>query len=62
MAHRWGIKVVAEGIETEQQLRLMIGIGCDCGQGFYFCRPLPVDDVEAFVNQHDRASITCLSD
>ena len=62
MAHRLGIEVVAEGIETEQQLRLMIGIGCDYGQGFYFCRPLPVDDVEAFVNQHDRASITGISD
>ena len=62
MAHRLGIKVVAEGIETEEQLRLIIGIGCDYGQGFYFCKPLPAGEVEAFVKQHDGASITGISD
>ena len=36
-----GMTTVAEGIETEEQLRTVIGLGCDLGQGYYFSRPLP---------------------
>ena len=41
MAHRLGIKVIAEGVETEQQRDLLIQIGCDYGQGYLFSKPLP---------------------
>ncbi|MDP5293702.1 EAL domain-containing protein [Oceanimonas sp. CHS3-5] len=40
MVHKLDLKVVAEGIETEQQRRLLRNIGCDYGQGFLFARPL----------------------
>ncbi|WP_207382768.1 EAL domain-containing protein [Marinomonas sp. MED121] len=40
MAHKLGIKVVAEGIETEAQRRCLKDIGCDYGQGFLFSVPL----------------------
>jgi len=43
LAHNLNLKVVAEGIEsarTEQQLQEM---GCDIGQGYYFCKPMPAD-------------------
>lgn len=42
MAHKLGIKVVAEGIETEGQRRCLRDIGCDYGQGFLFSKPVNV--------------------
>ena len=42
MAHKLGIKVVAEGIETEGQRRCLRDIGCDYGQGFLFSKPVDV--------------------
>ena len=41
MAHKLGIMVIAEGIETEQQRRLLHEAGCDYGQGYLFSRPIP---------------------
>ena len=61
MAHTLGIKVIAEGIETDQQLRLLIGIGCDYGQGYHLCKPLPVDEFKLFVKQHNRTSGTSIN-
>lgn len=46
MAHKLGIKVVAEGIETEEQRRCLKDIGCDYGQGFLFSRPVGVEAFE----------------
>ncbi|MDP1680424.1 MAG: EAL domain-containing protein [Burkholderiales bacterium] len=41
MAHSLNIKVVAEGVETEQQLKFLRSRGCDEYQGYYFSRPVP---------------------
>ena len=41
------IGVVAEGIETEIQRRILHDIGCDVGQGYLFSRPLPADEAAA---------------
>lgn len=49
MAHRLGMKVIAEGVETDSQKQLLMAMGCDYGQGYFFSRPLPVDKFEAFV-------------
>lgn len=43
MANELGIKVVAEGIESKQQLELLGYYGCDFGQGYYFSKPVPID-------------------
>ena len=40
MAHKLGLKVVAEGVETEQQHKLLQQFGCDYGQGFWYAQPL----------------------
>jgi EAL domain-containing protein (putative c-di-GMP-specific phosphodiesterase class I) len=43
MAHKLGIKVIAEGIETEEQLGLLSKMGCDFGQGYRFSKPLAAE-------------------
>ena len=40
------VPVIAEGVETEKQLRLLKDAGCDLVQGYYFSRPLPSDEFE----------------
>jgi diguanylate cyclase (GGDEF)-like protein/PAS domain S-box-containing protein len=46
LAHSLGLTAIAEGVETEDQLGLLRGLGCDVGQGFYFARPQAPEDVE----------------
>lgn len=47
MAHEIGLTCVAEGVETEEHLDLMLRYGCRIAQGFLFDRPMPVDEFEA---------------
>jgi EAL domain-containing protein (putative c-di-GMP-specific phosphodiesterase class I) len=54
MAHKLGLKVIAEGIETRQQLELLLEMDCDYGQGFYFSRALPAAEFEAYVDDFNR--------
>ncbi|OAI05323.1 EAL and GGDEF domain-containing protein [Methylomonas methanica] len=46
MAHKLGIKVIAEGIETSSQRELLTAAGCDFGQGYLFAKPLPAQEFE----------------
>lgn len=52
MAHALGEVVVAEGIETEDQMIRLQDMGCDIGQGFLFSRPLPASELDAFLRSH----------
>jgi EAL domain-containing protein (putative c-di-GMP-specific phosphodiesterase class I) len=45
LARVLGMDVVAEGIETRDQYRLLRQMGCRYGQGFLFAKPLPAEDV-----------------
>jgi diguanylate cyclase (GGDEF)-like protein len=45
MAHSLGMRVVAEGVETEQQVRILNALGCDELQGFYLFRPVPAQEL-----------------
>lgn len=49
MAHKLGLKVIAEGVETEQQRDLLIEIGCDYGQGYLYAKPLPAREFEGLL-------------
>jgi diguanylate cyclase (GGDEF)-like protein/PAS domain S-box-containing protein len=44
MAQKLGLKVVAEGIETQEQMQLLLSAGCDYGQGYFFSRPIPEEE------------------
>ncbi|MCV6611762.1 MAG: EAL domain-containing protein, partial [Amphritea sp.] len=46
MAHNLNIKVIAEGIETEEQHRILKELGCDYGQGYLYSRPLVMAEFE----------------
>lgn len=51
LAQRLGIQVTAEGIETEQQLNLLRNLNCSIGQGYLFARPLPGDELIAWLQR-----------
>ena len=57
MAHELGLSVVAEGVETEEQRDLLIGIGCDYGQGYWFAKPLGAHAFELFMAARTEAAI-----
>jgi diguanylate cyclase (GGDEF)-like protein len=47
MAHKLGLKVIAEGVETIDQRDLLFAVGCDYAQGYLFSKPIPADALEA---------------
>ncbi|SEK41531.1 EAL domain-containing protein [Halomonas daqiaonensis] len=51
MAHHLGLKVVAEGIEHEEQYRLLMTHGCDLFQGFHLGRPMPLENLIDFLGE-----------
>lgn len=46
LAKRFGMVILAEGIETQEQFTLLKDMGCDLGQGYYISRPVPAKDLE----------------
>jgi diguanylate cyclase (GGDEF)-like protein len=53
LGHVLNIKVIAEGVESPEQLKFLIAQGCDEMQGFLFSRPLPVDEFPSFAANYD---------
>ncbi|RUO21219.1 hypothetical protein CWE08_06460 [Aliidiomarina iranensis] len=51
MAHKLGLKVVAEGVEDEDTAKLLASYQCDVLQGYWFSKPLTVDDFEQWINK-----------
>jgi diguanylate cyclase (GGDEF)-like protein/PAS domain S-box-containing protein len=49
MAHKLELKVIAEGVESEAQHKLLRNAGCDYAQGYLFSRPLPPEEFEALL-------------
>jgi diguanylate cyclase (GGDEF)-like protein len=51
MAHKLNIEVVAEGVESHEQYKILKQMGCDYVQGYYFTKPLPLEDLISFSAQ-----------
>jgi EAL domain-containing protein (putative c-di-GMP-specific phosphodiesterase class I) len=47
LAENLGLRTIAEGVETEEQVNMLRLMGCDEFQGFYFSKPMSVADIEA---------------
>jgi diguanylate cyclase (GGDEF)-like protein len=50
LSRHFDLVVVAEGVESELTVSLLTDIGCDCGQGFLFSRPLPYERLDAWLH------------
>jgi diguanylate cyclase (GGDEF)-like protein/PAS domain S-box-containing protein len=55
MAHALELSVVAEGVETKETLELICAAACDGAQGYYFARPLPLDELQEFLANFHQA-------
>ena len=56
MAHRLNLKVVAEGVETREQMRRLQTVGCDFVQGFFLAKPMPVEAFEKLLLVQPKSS------
>jgi EAL domain-containing protein (putative c-di-GMP-specific phosphodiesterase class I) len=57
LAHTFGMKVVAEGVETEEQLALLRSLGCDRLQGYLFSRPLSAEATTAMLRSLEENAV-----
>lgn len=48
LAHNLGLKVVAEGVENKEVLKILDDLGCDQAQGYFISRPLPAEELKNF--------------
>ena len=52
LAHNWGFNVVAEGVETVEQIQQLKDWGCEFAQGYYYAKPLDVDSAWEFMKNN----------
>jgi len=57
MSHSLGLKVVAEGVETKEQLELLAAQGCDIAQGYLFSKAVPVNEITIMLDSEDNPGI-----
>ena len=62
LAHGLDIDVVAEGVETEESWSTLADLGCEVGQGFLICRPLPLPELVAWLDlRHSMSTMESMS-
>ncbi|MFC5468057.1 EAL domain-containing protein [Cohnella suwonensis] len=54
MAHSLELDVIAEGVETREQFAIMRELQCDWIQGYYFCKPMPSEEFERYLDERGR--------
>ena len=60
MGHGLGLKVVAEGIETEAAARRLCDFGCDVAQGYLYARPMPLAALESWLEGRERIPVVAV--
>ncbi len=58
LAESLGLQTVAEGVETQQQLKMLAQLDVQYVQGYYFSRPLPFDQFQLFLERYKKRSVT----
>lgn len=53
MARFMELRMIAEGVETRAQMEMLLEMGCQFGQGYYFYRPMPIEDCEAIMSREE---------
>jgi EAL domain-containing protein (putative c-di-GMP-specific phosphodiesterase class I) len=51
MAHSLRLRVLAEGVETPEQIRFLQSHGCRCAQGYYYSEPVPAEEFTALLRK-----------
>ena len=51
LGHALGLQIVAEGVETESEYHFLKNNLCEYIQGYHFCRPLPIDDINCMIEE-----------
>jgi EAL domain-containing protein (putative c-di-GMP-specific phosphodiesterase class I) len=51
LAHNLGLRVVAEGVETQAVYELLVELGCDIIQGYFISEPVPVDEFNVLMSE-----------
>ncbi|MCM1178847.1 MAG: bifunctional diguanylate cyclase/phosphodiesterase [Clostridium sp.] len=59
MAHHLGITVIAEGVETKVQRDMLRDAGCEIVQGFYYSKPIPIEEYEKLLRRVDMEAAAC---
>jgi EAL domain-containing protein (putative c-di-GMP-specific phosphodiesterase class I) len=57
LSHRLGLKVVAEGVETADALRLLAQAGCDLAQGYFISKPIPGEKIPAWLEANPTVKV-----
>ncbi|MNH30155.1 Oxygen sensor protein DosP [compost metagenome] len=60
LAHNLNLEVVAEGVESPEQMALLREFGCDQVQGFLVSKPLPVDELVEYLSRSTPAQVVSL--
>jgi len=58
MGHNFGLRVIAEGVEDGETVRLLRDMGCDQVQGYYYARPMPVDELYDWMTVDNKVAWT----
>lgn len=58
LGHALELKIVAEGVETRDQVAILLSMGCSYGQGYFFARPLPACELEKLLLQRQSSLAT----
>ena len=61
LAESFEVPTIAEGVETAEQVFTLKAMGCDIIQGYYFSRPLPADEFEAYLLENKPQEVDCWS-